>query len=45
MLKILLTIVYVLVVIPAGLVARLLRDPMQRSWSRSRPSYFQRPAG
>lgn len=37
----LLTIVYVLLVIPAGLVARVLRDPMRRSWSRSRQSYWQ----
>lgn len=39
--KVLLTIAYVLLVIPAGLLARLLQDPMQRSWSRRRRSYWQ----
>jgi len=39
--KALLTIAYVLLVIPAGLVARALRDPMRRSWSPSRQSYWQ----
>ncbi|MEV1146575.1 hypothetical protein [Micromonospora sp. NPDC049799] len=41
--KALLTVVYVLFVIPAGLLLRALRDPMRRSWSRRRPSYWQRP--
>jgi hypothetical protein len=40
----LLTIVYVLLVIPAGLLTRILRDPMRRSWSRRRQSYWQNPA-
>jgi hypothetical protein len=43
--KALLTIAYVLLVIPAGLLARVLRDPMRRSWSRRRRSYWQNPAG
>ena len=42
--KFLLTIAYVLLVIPAGLVARVLRDPMHRSWSRRRRSYWQSSA-
>jgi hypothetical protein len=41
----LLTIAYVLLVIPAGLVLRVLRDPMRRSWSQRRHSYWQSPAG
>ena len=45
MAKFLLTIAYVLVVIPAGLVARVLRDPMRRSWTRKRHSYWQNSAG
>ncbi|HZN73009.1 MAG TPA: hypothetical protein VFC00_15170 [Micromonosporaceae bacterium] len=40
----LLTIAYVLLVIPAGLVARVVRDPMRRSWSRGRQSYWQNSA-
>lgn len=40
----LLTIAYVLVVIPAGLVARVLRDPMRRGWSRKLPTYWQNPS-
>ena len=43
--KALLTIVYVLLVIPAGLAARVVRDPMRRSWSPGRQSYWQDPAG
>jgi hypothetical protein len=43
--KAMLTIAYVLLVIPAGLVARVLRDPMRRSWSRGRRSYWQNSAG
>jgi hypothetical protein len=42
--KILLTIAYVLLVIPAGLVIRVLHDPMRRSWSQSQPSYWQNSA-
>lgn len=42
--KFLLTIAYGLLVVPAGLVARVLRDPMHRSWSR-RKSYWQNSAG
>ncbi|MFJ2865126.1 hypothetical protein [Kitasatospora sp. NPDC087314] len=41
--KALLTVAYVLLVIPAGLVLRVLRDPMRRSRSRRRPSYWERP--
>ena len=41
--KVLLTFVYVLLVIPAGLVIRVLRDPLRRSWSRGRRSYWQAP--
>jgi hypothetical protein len=40
-----LTMVYALVVVPAGLVARLLRDPMRRSVKRGRRSYWEKPAG
>jgi hypothetical protein len=43
--KALLTIAYVLLVIPAGLLARVLQDPMQRSWSRRCQSYWQMTAG
>ncbi|MFY1671045.1 hypothetical protein ACN27G_13900 [Plantactinospora sp. WMMB334] len=43
--RVLLTIAYVLLVIPAGLVTRVVRDPMRRSWSRGRRSYWQNPAG
>lgn len=43
--KALLTIAYVLLVIPAGLLARLLQDPMRRSWSRRRQSYWQTATG
>ncbi|MGW3116648.1 hypothetical protein ACWDBW_05730 [Streptomyces sp. NPDC001107] len=39
----LLTLAYVLLVVPAGLVLRVLRDPMRRSWSRRRASYWQQP--
>jgi hypothetical protein len=39
----LLTVVYFLLVVPAGLVLRVLRDPMRRSRSRRRPSYWQYP--
>jgi hypothetical protein len=45
MTKFLLTIAYVLLVVPAGLVARVLRDPMCRSWRRDERSYWQTPAG
>ncbi|MEU8507400.1 hypothetical protein AB0C40_22255 [Streptomyces brevispora] len=38
----LLTVAYVLLVIPAGLVLRVLRDPMRRSRSRRRQSYWHR---
>jgi hypothetical protein len=41
--KALLTIAYILLVIPAGLVLRVLRDPMRRSRSRSRRGYWQNP--
>ena len=44
MAKALLTVAYVLLVIPAGLVLRVLRDPMRRSWSSSRLSYWQNSA-
>ena len=40
-----LTIAYVLLVIPAGLVTRVLRDPMRRSWMRGSRSYWQNSAG
>jgi hypothetical protein len=43
--KAMLTIAYGLLVIPAGLVARVLRDPMHRSWSRRRQSYWQNSTG
>ncbi|MET8468656.1 hypothetical protein ABZY90_12240 [Streptomyces sp. NPDC006422] len=39
----LLTVVYVLFVVPVGLVLRVVRDPMRRSWSRRRASYWQEP--
>jgi hypothetical protein len=42
MTKALLTIAYILLVIPAGLVIRVLHDPMCRSWSQSRQSYWQK---
>ncbi|WP_369174197.1 hypothetical protein AB5J49_42395 [Streptomyces sp. R28] len=41
--NVLLTVVYVLFVVPAGLVLRVLRDPMRRSWSRRRASYWHKP--
>ncbi|MFJ8430173.1 hypothetical protein ACIQ9P_02600 [Kitasatospora sp. NPDC094019] len=41
--KALLTVLYVLLVVPAGLVLRVLRDPMRRSMSRRRTSYWERP--
>ncbi|WP_406631722.1 hypothetical protein [Amycolatopsis sp. WGS_07] len=40
--KAMLTLVYVLFVVPAGLVIRVLRDPMRRSWKRGSDSYWQR---
>ena len=43
--RFLLTIAYVLLVIPAGLVARVLRDPMRRSWTRGHRSYWQNSVG
>jgi hypothetical protein len=43
--KFLLTIAYGLLVVPVGLVTRVLRDPMHRSWSRRRQSYWQNSAG
>lgn len=43
--KAFLTIVYVLLVIPVGLATRVLRDPMRRSWSPRRQSYWQNSAG
>lgn len=43
--KFLLTIAYVLLVVPAGLVTRVLRDPMRRSRRRRRRSYWQSSAG
>jgi len=43
--KAILTIAYVLFVIPAGLVIRVLRDPMRRSWTRGRDSYWQNSGG
>jgi hypothetical protein len=41
--RVLLTIAYALLVVPAGLVARFLRDPMSRSWPADLPSYWQDP--
>ncbi|MDI9830640.1 MULTISPECIES: hypothetical protein [unclassified Streptomyces] len=41
--NVLLTVVYVLIVVPVGLVLRVVRDPMRRSWSRRRESYWHKP--
>ncbi|MFI9076731.1 hypothetical protein ACIGW8_09545 [Streptomyces sioyaensis] len=35
---------YFVLVTPAGLCARAVRDPLRRSWDRSRTSYLDRPA-
>lgn len=36
----LLAAAYVLLVVPAGLVARVIQDPMRRHWSPGRQSYW-----
>ncbi|HUZ39557.1 MAG TPA: hypothetical protein VMV17_24805 [Streptosporangiaceae bacterium] len=41
--KVLLTLAYFLLVVPAGLVLRVVRDPLRQSWSARRPSYWQTP--
>lgn len=42
--KAILAIAYILLVIPAGVVIRVLNDPMRRSWSQSQASYWQNAA-
>ncbi|MCF3172058.1 hypothetical protein IPZ61_01720 [Streptomyces sioyaensis] len=36
---------YFALLTPAGLCARAVRDPLRRSWDRSRTTYLDRPAG
>ncbi|WP_199550896.1 hypothetical protein [Streptomyces sp. N35] len=40
----LLALVYYLVVTPVGLLARVTRDPLTRSWDAEAPSYWVKSA-
>jgi hypothetical protein len=39
---ILLTVAFVVLIVPVGLVLRLVRDPMRRRWQPGRASYLER---
>jgi hypothetical protein len=36
---------YYLVIVPAGLLCRMIRDPLHRAFRRRAPSYWVFPAG